>query len=141
MQNYQNILVALDLNSSYEKVLERALAIAENPAKVSLVYVALSPIYFEPYGVALGDDFYGDIKRRAETQLREIATKYGISEGKTYTPIGSPADEIHFLAEENKVDLIVMGTHGASGLKLLLGSTANAVLHGVKCDVLAVKIS
>ena len=54
--------------------------------------------------------------------------------------IGSPADEIHHMAEKLNADLIVIGTHGQSGLRLLLGSTANAVLHGVKRDVLAVKI-
>jgi universal stress protein A len=38
------------------------------------------------------------------------------------------------------IDLIVMGTHGQSGLKLLLGSTANSVLHGAGCDILAVRV-
>jgi universal stress protein A len=54
--------------------------------------------------------------------------------------IGSPAVEIRELAASLGVDLIVIGTHGKHGLGLLLGSTANAVLHGVPCDVLAVKI-
>jgi universal stress protein A len=44
------------------------------------------------------------------------------------------------MAEKINADLIVVGTHGQSGLRLLLGSTANAVLHGVKTDVLAVKV-
>ncbi|MCZ6869325.1 MAG: universal stress protein, partial [Gammaproteobacteria bacterium] len=54
--------------------------------------------------------------------------------------VGNPASEIHRLSEAEGVDLVVMGTHGRHGLGLLLGSTANAVLHGVKCDVLAVRI-
>jgi universal stress protein A len=140
MNSYQNVLVAVDLKSSYQKVLDKALAIAGNTNNISLVYVSLAPVYFEPYGVALGNEFYGEIKRNAEIQLLEIAHQYGISENKAYTLVGSPADEIHFLAEQQNVDLIVIGTHGTSGIKLLLGSTANAVLHGVKCDVLAVKI-
>ncbi len=37
-------------------------------------------------------------------------------------------------------DLIVLGTHGRHGLGLILGSTANGVLHGASCDVLAVRI-
>ncbi len=37
-------------------------------------------------------------------------------------------------------DLIIIGTHGQHGIALLLGSTANAVLHGVSCDVLAVRV-
>jgi universal stress protein A len=63
-----------------------------------------------------------------------------IVESQVYTKTGNPSDETHNLAKEIQADLIVIGTHGQSGLKLLLGSTANAVLHGVKCDVLAVKI-
>jgi universal stress protein A len=44
------------------------------------------------------------------------------------------------MADESNADLIVLGTHGRSGIRLLLGSTANAVLHGAKQDVLAVRI-
>ncbi len=43
-------------------------------------------------------------------------------------------------AREHGADLIVVGSHGRHGLALLLGSTANAVLHGAPCDVLAVRI-
>lgn len=44
------------------------------------------------------------------------------------------------IAEENNVDLIVVGSHGRKGIKMLLGSTANAVLHHAGCDVLAVRL-
>ena len=40
----------------------------------------------------------------------------------------------------NGADLIVVGSHGRHGLALLLGSTANGVLHGATCDVLAVRV-
>jgi universal stress protein A len=53
---------------------------------------------------------------------------------------GDAGDEIKQIANENNADLIVIGTHGRSGIKLLLGSTANAVLHGVHQDVLAVRV-
>ena len=47
---------------------------------------------------------------------------------------------MHRFARENNVDLIVVGTHGRHGLSLVFGSTANGVLHGCCCDVLAVRI-
>jgi universal stress protein A len=54
--------------------------------------------------------------------------------------LGSPKAEITRVAEEQGVDLIVVGSHGRLGLELLLGSTANGVLHAAKCDVLAVRV-
>jgi universal stress protein A len=53
---------------------------------------------------------------------------------------GNTRREILRVAEENGVDLIVLGSHGRQGIQLLLGSTANAVLHGAPCDVLAVRV-
>jgi len=54
--------------------------------------------------------------------------------------MGSPKTEIIRVAQENGVDLIVVGSHGRHGLALLLGSTANGVLHYAPCDVLAVRL-
>jgi len=51
-----------------------------------------------------------------------------------------PDSEIHRLAKDQGLDLIVVGSHGRHGLSLLLGSTSTGVLHGAKCDVLAVRI-
>src|SRR5262249_21912950 len=55
--------------------------------------------------------------------------------------IGSAAEEILQYAAETRVDLIVMGTHGRTGLKrLLMGSVAEKVLRGAPCSVLVVKM-
>ena len=53
---------------------------------------------------------------------------------------GSTRREILRLAKELDTNLIVIGSHGREGIQRLLGSTANAVLHGAPCDVLAVRI-
>lgn len=140
MQNYQNILVPLDIFSDYKVVLERALSLAEKPAQLSLVFVTFPHVYFESYGFGVGPDFVNDNQKNAKATLLELAEKHHIPRDQIYAPIGSPVEEIHRLSESIKADLIVMGTHGQSGLKLLLGSTANGVLHGVQCDVLAIKI-
>jgi len=140
MHKYRKILVAIDVYSSYELVLDKALNMANKPADISLVYVTLPHVYFEPYGAAFGGDFVSEIRQQAELRLKKMAEKHGIPASQTHVNVGAPADEIHNMAKELETDLIVIGTHGTSGLKLLLGSTANGVLHGVKCDVLAVKI-
>jgi universal stress protein A len=51
-----------------------------------------------------------------------------------------PHQEIVSIAEREQVDLIVLGSHGRHGLALLLGSTANSVLHNASCDVMAVRL-
>uniref|UniRef100_UPI0035614A7D universal stress protein n=1 Tax=Zhongshania sp. TaxID=1971902 RepID=UPI0035614A7D len=53
---------------------------------------------------------------------------------------GRPDSQIHELAKTLEVDLVIVGSHGRKGLALLLGSTANGVLHGADCDVLAVRV-
>ena len=55
------------------------------------------------------------------------------------SPFG-PLGLVASLAEELKADLIVVGSHGRHGLALIMGSTANGVLHGAKRDVLAVRV-
>ena len=51
----------------------------------------------------------------------------------------SAKHEIVRFAEERKMDLIVVASHGLHGISALLGSTANGVLHTASCDVLAVR--
>lgn len=140
MQNYETVLIPIDVFSDYELVVSRALAIAGNPHKCHLLYVAFPQASMEPYGLFLERDYSQEVTEQAQTKLREVAARHDIPYSHVNVEVGAPADEIHAMAEKIEADLIVVGTHGQSGLKLLLGSTANAVLHGVKTDVLAVKV-
>ena len=140
MQEYNTILVPIDVFSDYQQVVERAIRIAGNPHKLHLLYVAYPQTNVEPYGLFLERDYSQEVRDQALKQLKEIAAHNDIPYSHVNVEIGSPSDEIHAMAEKLDADLIVIGTHGQSGLKLLLGSTANAVLHGVKRDVLAVKV-
>ena len=54
--------------------------------------------------------------------------------------LGRAADQIHELAKHRDADLIVIGSHGRHGWRRLLGSTANAVLHGAPVDVAVIRI-
>lgn len=140
MKSYESILVAVDIYSDYEPVIARALNIAGTDVKMNLIYVVYPQTSIEPYGLFLETDYSDEICEQAKTRLRDIATKHGIEPTNTHVVVGAAADEIHDAAERLKADLIVIGTHGRSGVRLLLGSTANAVMHGVKVDVLAVKV-
>lgn len=80
------------------------------------------------------------IHEQAKRHLGEFAKRHGLPAERGHLIFGRPDSEIHRLADELEADLIVVGSHGRHGLALLLGSTANGVLHGATCDVLAVRV-
>lgn len=143
MSEYRKILVALDLAGETKAVLERARSVAADGAELSAVHV-LEPAYFyygmEPAIGALPDHFESDLLKRAEQEMTEKTKPFGIPAKLQFIERGHAATQIQRLAEDRGVDLIVIGSHGRHGWRLLLGSTANAVLHGAKCDVLAVRV-
>ena len=142
MSDYRKVLVAVDLSEDSTLVAERARSIAaNNGAELHLIHV-IEPLSFA-YGGDIPMDFSGiqdEIYQQATAQLQRIAESNGVDEAHRHIVMGRPEVEIHSLAEELKADLIVVGSHGRHGLALLMGSTANGVLHGAKRDVLAVRV-
>ena len=142
MGEYKHILVGVDLTIESRDVSKRACALRSAfDAKLSCVHV------IEPLSLAYGGDIPMDlstiqeqIQDTAKTHLTEFASSLGIGEDDRHLIFGRPETEIHTLANEIGADLIVVGSHGRHGLALLLGSTANGVLHGAPCDVLAVRV-
>ena len=88
-------------------------------------------------------DFSGiqeEIHQQATQQLHRFAETNNIDAQHQHILLGKPEVEIHAKAEELGTDLIVVGSHGRHGLALLMGSTANGVMHGATCDVLAIRV-
>lgn len=144
MSTYTHLLVAVDFSKSTDSIVRKALALARaNAARTSLVHVVefahvdLSNELVMPQELALDQE----LLELAEGRLQALADKHGLSADQLFVRQGSTKREILSLAEQEAVDLIVIGSHGRSGLQLLLGSTANAVLHGALCDVLAVRVN
>ncbi len=81
-----------------------------------------------------------ELMKRSKQRLEDLAEKLGIDKSECFVSQGSTRREILRLAKELNTNLIVIGSHGREGIQRLLGSTANAVLHGAPCDVLAVRI-
>jgi universal stress protein A len=139
---YSNILVAVDLSNDTATVVNAAAELAGDTAKVHLVHVV------EPVAAAYSMDIYAvnisELQQEAinfaEQRLAKIGKEAGVDESNLHTLLGAPAPEVRSLASEIKADLIVIGSHGHSGWKILLGSTANKVLHGATCDVLTVHV-
>jgi universal stress protein A len=146
MSGYKTVLVAVDLSEESGSIIARARQAAPEADAIHLVYVQepMEAVYMGvvPYGpVFVGMDQVEDrLRNELETKLREWAAQHDIPAEHAHFLSGAPAREIHRFAEEHGVDLIVLGTHGQKGVQLLLGSTANSVLHGADCDVLAVRV-
>ncbi|SEI23297.1 universal stress protein [Pseudomonas fuscovaginae UPB0736] len=140
---YNHILVAVDLTEECDPVIHRARELSvSNSAKLSLVHIV------EPMAMAFGGDVPMDLSQlqqqqfdQAKERLQRLINKYPeLSKDNCHLTYGQPRQEIHHLAKEQHCDLVVVGSHGRHGLALLLGSTANDVLHGAPCDVLAVRL-
>lgn len=140
---YQNILVAIDLSDESRIVLQRAHEIAarNQHAKLSVVHT------LEPLGFAYGGDIPMDLTsiqdqldEHARKRMKELLQDFNVAAENQHILVGMPDSETHRLAKEQKADLIVVGSHGRHGLQLLLGSVSSGVLHGAPCDVLAVRV-
>lgn len=142
MSQYRKILVAIDLSDDSAQIAQRAQAVAgSSDAELHLIHV-IEPLSFA-YGGDIPMDFSGiqdEIHQQASQQLERFGDGHQITQGNQHIVLGRPEAEIHAKAEEIDADLIVIGSHGRRGLALLLGSTANGVLHGALCDVLAVRV-
>ena len=139
---YRILLMAIDLSDESTMVAERARALAAAFGATLHIIHVIEPLSFA-YGGDIPMDFSGiqeEIHQQAKQQLASFAENCDIPEDRQHIVLGRPEVEIHSMAEEIGADLIVVGSHGRYGLALLMGSTANGVLHGATCDVLAVRV-
>lgn len=143
MSLYTHILVGLDLSpEESHRVVNKAVTLAQlHNAKLSLLHV------IEPVALAYAGDIPMDLtetqmalEEQANKRLSDFAAHLGYPVANSKVVLGQTASELRETANDLGADLIVVGSHGRHGLALLLGSTASGVLHGAKCDVLAVRI-
>jgi len=137
--NYKKILFATDLSPASNAALRYATSLARDfGATLLIVHVEELPV---PYA---GADMYfaqpeypnPEIRRMLEAVVpgdKSVAYEHRLV-------IGTAAEDIVRLADEERVDLIVIGTHGRSGLRrVLVGSVAETVMRKAKCPVLTLK--
>ena len=142
MGGYKRILLAVDLAEESSTVGERAIQLARlYGAELHVVHVV------QPLSLVYGGDIPMDmssvqdeIQEQAKSSLDEFCDAAGVPDAYRHLIFGRPETEIHRIAMCADIDAIVVGSHGRHGLALLLGSTANGVLHGACCDVLAVRV-
>lgn len=134
---YRHIIVATDLTDASRITVRKAWELASQfEAKLSIVHVIEPiPVYGYP-GIA---PIQNPVIEEIREELDKFSKEFSIPKSHQHLEVGPPKAEILRVAEEIKVDLIVVGSHGRSGIWRVLGSTANAVLHSAECDVLVVR--
>jgi universal stress protein A len=142
MDGYQRILAAVDLAAGSERVVAKALAIAQRyGATLTLLHV-VEYVPVEPMGEALlpSMQIEEELMRGARARLDRLAEANGIAPSARLLRSGSTKAEIVRAAKEGGVDLIVLGSRERHGLAIILNLTEDTVLHEAPCDVLAVRL-
>jgi len=144
---YQRILVPINGSPTSERALQEAIKLAEGKAQLRLVYVLeeILQIGTEGYDYANSIALQETARKVAEDTLAQAAKKVLKSGAKVETALldelgQSVVDAINDDAQNWQADLIVIGTHGRSGLtRLLLGSVAEGVVREATMPVLLIR--
>jgi nucleotide-binding universal stress UspA family protein len=132
----RNILYATDFSSYANQAYFHAVALTESHgASLTILHVCTPPSSLLPAGGdSAGRQHWRDQLEQIRPLNPHIAVRHVLLEG-------DPATEILTCAAASRADLIVLGTHGRTGLeRLLMGSVAEKVLRGAPCSVLVVKM-
>ncbi len=141
MDSIQHIVVPIDFNRHTDTLIDFAISMADM-LSAQLHFLHVSEQY-EGYGAPLDSTTYQEIEKqiraasekRMEQLIADYSTKNKGCTGKVVN--GDVEDEIIAYTKETKAGMIIIGTHGAKGLKkILLGNVAERVVHRAPCPVL-----
>jgi nucleotide-binding universal stress UspA family protein len=136
MIHIQKILYATDFSSYSNQAYFHAVALAENHGASLTIAFVYSPGFGTPEisGDETGRKYWQEQLEQIHPVDSRIPVQHVFLEG-------DPATELVRFARESMIDLIVMGTHGRTGLeRLLMGSVAEKVMREAPCSVLVVKL-
>lgn len=144
MNNYKKILAAIDF-SDYDGIVAKQAKHLANQlnAELGVIHVLDNiPMPDTPYGVivALRDESGDPLLEDEKNRFNQVCDSVGIAPANRWLIWGKPQEEIIQLALKERIDLIVVGSHGHHGLAALMGSTAKGVIFNAECDVLTVHL-
>jgi nucleotide-binding universal stress UspA family protein len=143
MKPFKKLLVPVDFSQASDAALDLAISVAKTSgASLTLLHVYGIPAYAFPEGFALAPEVLTRIAAGAQEGVERLKALHRDA-GVPITALSSagvPAEDILARARDQGFDLIVMGTHGRTGLKhVLLGSVAERVVRLAPCPVLTVR--
>ncbi|MFK7821638.1 MAG: universal stress protein [Planctomycetaceae bacterium] len=147
MFSLQKILVPVDFSDFSMNALNYAVRLARKvDAKLFILHVA-SPVFNEFMSECRSsykesyEDFEGRALTKVAQDLDNLLTSCPVSDAaQRAIRVGCPVSEITSFAEEEDIDMIVMGTHGRTGLShLIIGSVAERTVREAHCPVLTVR--
>lgn len=141
MFQYNIIMVALDIFSSYERLITRLERMAGDDCEIHLVNVVQPQQTMVSYGGFNTQDDSESLKAQAEKRMRSLAESLRFSNITIHCAVGKVADELEYVARQRKAELIIIGAQGGSGVFTVLGSVASAIVHKADADVLTVKMN
>jgi nucleotide-binding universal stress UspA family protein len=141
----KSILVPIDFSAHSKNALKYAVPMAEEfDAALHLVYVVEPTIYPADlgFGQVVLPGVEEELRQKGAEELKSLIEKEIGSRVKASSSVrtGNPHQEILAEADEKDVNLIIVATHGHSGVEhMLFGSTADRIVHHAKCPVLTVR--
>jgi nucleotide-binding universal stress UspA family protein len=140
---FQHILVPIDFGKASDHALTIAMQLGQVlQARLTLLHVVQTPLMTGPdMGIGIAQ-YFDDVQLQARQSLAQYAQRVQASglSCEAITELASPFQHIVDYAATQQVDLIVMGTHGHTGLQhMLLGSVAERVVRLASCPVLVTR--
>lgn len=143
---FHNILCPLDFSERMDNILNIAIKLADEGATITLFHHSVLITPMSPADAAVTFEADQEAKVYGEKHLIEIAEKLKAKNPTLnfethHSYLMSITDEINEVVKKKKIDLIVMGSHGRTGLsRLFMGSVAEDIFRHAACPVFLVKL-
>ncbi len=135
----QPVVVPWDFSDQSSDALEKALELVDSPQQIIVVHVTSYPAVTEP-SVVWGTYSEDSIRENLRKSFRKTMPTDRDYELEFVSLFGDPGSEITQLAADRNAGLIVISSHGRTGLsRLLLGSVAERVVRLAPCPVLVLR--
>jgi nucleotide-binding universal stress UspA family protein len=144
MKQVQKILFPIDFAANFDTLVPWVKTFADKfGATVYVLFVAQDLSHFATFYVPHGniEDFQQQAIDSARKRMTAAAEEFfkPFPKLETRVELGSPAEKILAFVQKEKIDMIIMGAHGRSGLdRVIFGSVANKVVKSASCPVLTV---